>query len=221
MPSPSDNLPTTAEALDAATPPTAPLPPGESHPARATPADAFERARHHWLRGERIHLAALAEELGIGRATLFRWVGSKELLLGEVFWALYSPLRVDAEALTPGSGVDYVVGVYRHINSVLLNSRPLRRFIHQDPEYALRILTSASAPLHSRVVDANMAMLQSQIDRGALSPPMKTDSLSYFMVRLAESCLYSDIIAGRPPRQEELDEACKAVRILLGGSARG
>ncbi|MDX1800833.1 MAG: transcriptional regulator, partial [Marinobacter sp.] len=42
---------------------------------RSTPVDAFQRARQHWLKSERIHLASLAEELGIGRATLFRWVG--------------------------------------------------------------------------------------------------------------------------------------------------
>jgi hypothetical protein len=39
------------------------------------------------------------------------------------------------------------------------------------------------------------------------------------MIRLAESCLYSDIIAGREPREAELEDACTAVRILLGGKA--
>ena len=39
------------------------------------------------------------------------------------------------------------------------------------------------------------------------------------MVRLAESCLYSDILGGREPRDEELEDACTAVRILLGGKA--
>lgn len=46
---------------------------------------------------------------------------------------------------------------------------------------------------------------------------MNIQSLSYFMVRIAESCLYSDIIGGREPRDEELEDACTAVRILLGG----
>jgi hypothetical protein len=39
------------------------------------------------------------------------------------------------------------------------------------------------------------------------------------MVRLAESCLYSDIINGREPREEELEDACTAVRVMLGGTA--
>lgn len=185
---------------------------------KATPRDAFRNARDHWLRGERIHLASLAEELKIGRATLFRWVGNKDLLLGEVLWSTYEPLRAKALEQTQGHGVDYVVGVYRRINSTLLHSKPLRTFISQDPEYALRILTSTRSPLHSRVVKANARTLREQSAQGHIRPPMKIESLSYFMVRLAESCLYSDIICGREPQQEELEEACKAVRILLGGS---
>ncbi|NVD34168.1 transcriptional regulator [Marinobacter lutaoensis] len=172
-----------------------------------------------WLKGERIHLASLADELAIGRATLFRWVGNKDLLIGEILWSLYDPLRQDALARTPGEGVDYVVAVYRYINSTILHFEPLRRFIHQDPEYALKILTSSQSLLHRRTVAANTELLRSQVARGTLDPPMNLDSLSYFMVRLAESCLYSDIIGGREPRDEELEDACTAVRILLGGQA--
>ncbi|MBO6851522.1 MAG: transcriptional regulator [Marinobacter sp.] len=191
----------------------------ENTTTRATRADAFRRARSLWLKGERIHLASLSAELNIGRATLFRWVGNKELLLGEVLWSLYEPLRLEAITTTPGHGVDFVVGVYRHINSTLLHSEPLRRFIHEDPEYALKILTSSQSTIHSRTVEANTRTLKDQVAQGHINPPMRIESLSYFMVRLAESCLYSDVINGREPREEELEDACTAVRILLGGKA--
>lgn len=191
----------------------------EQTPTRATPADALKRARRMWLKGERIHLAALSDELNIGRATLFRWVGNKDLLIGDVLWSLYDPLRQEALSVTPGSGIDYVVGVYRHINSTVLHFRPLRQFIHQDPEYALKILTSSQSTLRSRTVEANTRLLKDQVARGRITPPMNIESLSYFMVRLAESCLYSDILGGREPRDEELEDACTAVRILLGGKA--
>jgi len=186
---------------------------------RATPADVVRHARRLWLKGERIHLASLSEELHIGRATLFRWIGNKDLLMGETLWSLYDSLRQDAIAQTSGHGVDYVVGVFRHINSVLLHSEPLRRFVHDDPEYALKILTSSRSTLHSRTVEANTRILEEQVAAGYIQPPMNLESLSYFMVRLAESCLYADIIGGREPRDEELEDACTAVRILLGGKA--
>ncbi len=186
---------------------------------KATPADAFRRARSMWLKGERIHLASRSAERNIGRATLFRWVGNKDLLLGEVLWSLYAPLRLEALSATPGQGVDFVVGVYRHINSTLLHSEPLRRFIHEDPEYALKILTSSRSTLHSRTVEANTRTLRDQIASGHINPPLNVNSLSYFMVRLAESCLYSDIINGHEPQDDDLEDACTAVRILLGGKA--
>ncbi|AOY89227.1 transcriptional regulator [Marinobacter salinus] len=191
----------------------------EKTTTRATPADAFKRARRMWLKGERIHLASLSDELNIGRATLFRWVGNKDLLLGEVLWSLYEPVRLEALSTVPGHGVDFIVGVYRQINSTILHFAPLRRFIHEDPEYALKILTSSQSSLHSRTVEANTRTLREQAASGYINPPMNIDSLSYFMVRLAESCLYSDIIGGREPRDEELEDACTAVRILLGGKA--
>jgi len=122
-----------------------------------------------WLKGERIHLASLSDELNIGRATLFRWVGNKDLLIGEVLWSLYEPLRQEALAITPGHGIDFVVGVYRHINSTVLHFEPLRRFIHQDPEYALKILTSSQSTLRARTVEANTRILRDQVAR-AISP---------------------------------------------------
>ncbi len=184
----------------------------------ATPADAFSRARRIWLKGDRLHLADLAEDLGIGRATLFRWVGNKDLLLGDILWSLYAPIRASVVASTPGAGVDFVVEVYRRITIELVSAKPLRDFIKQDPEHALRVLTSSASTMHSRVVEANTLMIQDQIDKGYLEkPPMRVESLSYFMVRLAESCLYSDVIIGREPNIEEVEEACLAVKILLGG----
>ncbi len=184
----------------------------------ATPADAFSKARRIWLSGERLHLAELAEELGIGRATLFRWVGNKDLLLGDILWSLYSPIRNAVVASTPGTGIEFIVCVYRRITIELISAKPLREFIRQDPEHALRVLTSSASTMHGRVVEANTVMIQDQIDKGYLeSPPMRVESLSYFMVRLAESCLYSDVIIGREPNTEEVEEACLAVKILLGG----
>ena len=42
-------------------------------------------ALHRYLRGRRIDVQAIAVELGLGRATIYRWFGSREELIGEVF----------------------------------------------------------------------------------------------------------------------------------------
>jgi len=188
-----------------------------SQHTKATPLDAFRRARKMWLKGEKISLAALADDLNIGRATLFRWVGNRDLLIAEILWSLYEPLYKEARANTPGEGIDYIVGVYRYINTTALHFKPLRKFLHQDPEYALKMLTSSHSTLHTRTVELNTRLLKDEVRAGHLSPPMNIQSLSYFMIRIAESCVYSDLIGGHEPREDELEDACTAVRILLGG----
>src|SRR5712691_7933296 len=52
------------------------------------PADALGAARRKLPRHERLDMNELAGELGVGRATLYRWVGSRDELLGEVLWSL-------------------------------------------------------------------------------------------------------------------------------------
>src|SRR5262245_25508423 len=52
------------------------------------PEDVLHAARRRFLRGERVDMNDLAREVGIGRATLYRWVGSRDQLLGEVLWSL-------------------------------------------------------------------------------------------------------------------------------------
>ena len=54
---------------------------------RPTPLDALRLARRSWLAGERLDMGALAKELGVSRATLYSWVGSRERLIGEVIWS--------------------------------------------------------------------------------------------------------------------------------------
>src|SRR4029453_10213562 len=48
------------------------------------PHDVVEAATGCYLRGEPLDMSALAAQLGIGRATLYRWVGNREELLARV-----------------------------------------------------------------------------------------------------------------------------------------
>src|SRR5262245_23011868 len=43
---------------------------------KATALDVFRLARKRFLAGERVEMGALAEELDLNRATMYRWVGS-------------------------------------------------------------------------------------------------------------------------------------------------
>src|SRR4051794_32879684 len=109
---------------------------------RPTPLDALDLARRHWLAGERIDMGALAKELGVSRATLYSWVGSKERLLGEVIWSFAEAGVAQSRERATGTGAAYIVDVMDRFTRLNATFDPLRRFIASDPELALRLLTS-------------------------------------------------------------------------------
>src|SRR5689334_23457734 len=53
-------------------------------PAAASRNDVLKLATRRYLHGERIDVQAIAAELGLGRATIYRWFGTREELIGEV-----------------------------------------------------------------------------------------------------------------------------------------
>ncbi|UJB19961.1 MULTISPECIES: QsdR family transcriptional regulator [Lysobacter] len=186
----------------------------EPGPRRATPLDLFRAARRGWIAGERLDIGALAAELGIGRATAFRWVGSREQLLGEVVWSLCEPLLQQAAAATSGRGPRRVAAICEYAIRAMLVYPPLRRFIEQDAEFALRLLTSKQGPVQERVIGQVRELLRHQADHGALVLPLNVDTLSYLIVRLCESFLYADVISGQ---RVDAAEAGLAIELLLSG----
>lgn len=184
----------------------------EAYQARVTPVDVFKLARQWWFEGRRLNLGALADEVGVSRATIFRWVGNRDLLLAEILWSMYSQTLDVAISEAKGTGVDFLVDVYHRFGKVAISFEPLKRFLRQDPEYALRVLTSDATDYHDRIVAAWKALLDEQVEKGTIQLQMDTQSLASLIVRINEGCLYSDFIAGRDPM---IDTACAALRLLL------
>ncbi|WP_236808225.1 QsdR family transcriptional regulator [Amycolatopsis albispora] len=174
--------------------------------------DAFQLARQWFLAGRRIDMQELAAELKVGRATLFRWVGNREQLLGEVIWSITERTFDRHNRAVGGSGgarIAEVVGTYvRTVN----NDGPFRAFLRREPERALRLLTTKASLVQRRTIAAVESMLTEEIDRGALEPPLPVHDLAYLIVRIAESFIYTDIISGEEP---DADKAREAVAALL------
>jgi hypothetical protein len=54
-------------------------------------------------------------------------------------------------------------------------------------------------------------MLAAEVERGDLTPPMDLDDLAYVIVRIGESFLYTDIIAGGTPSPGKARQAVLAL----------
>lgn len=183
---------------------------------RAGPLDLFGLAQRRWREGERIDVGALAAELGIGRATAFRWVGSRDALLGEILWAQCdAQMRRAAAALRgQGHGPARVGAICAGAMRAIVRSAPLRRFLRTDTEQALRLLTSKQGPVQARAIARVRELLESEAARGALQLPIEANTLAYLVVRLCESFLYAEAISDQ---RVDLADAALAVELLLSG----
>lgn len=188
-----------------------------SDPPRVTALDALSLAKSKWLAGERLDIGKLADELGVGRATVFRWVGSKEQLYGEVISAAFAQTLEWARRASTGTGAKFLTEVTHNLLRALLASKPLRTFIKHDPELAMRIVMSSSSPVEHRVVSSVRALIEGEVDSGNLTPAMDTGSLAYVIVRIAESFLYRDVISGDEP---DIETATKAIGLLFTAQSK-
>lgn len=182
--------------------------------AKATPADALRLARKRWLAGERLDIGLLAQELGVARATVFRWVGSRDQLLAEVLWSMCAPTMQRAAEATAGEGVPRIAAVCETAVRHMMAFEPLRRFIAEDSDLALRLLTSKASPVQSRAIAAVRELLEGERRRGSWKPPLAIDTLAYLMVRLGESFLYANVLSGQ---QVDVGDTGIAVQLLLSG----
>jgi AcrR family transcriptional regulator len=166
---------------------------------RPLPADALRLARRRFRAGERVDMTALAEELGINRVTLYRWVGSRDRLLVEVLWSLAERVLSWADETVGGTGGDRVVTVLiRFLDRVIVDPG-MQRFLTDEGELAMRLLTRADHEFQPRLTEAIRALLQRETDRGNLALDVELGELAFAIVRLIESYTYLDLILGQKP----------------------
>ncbi|MDP9139220.1 MAG: QsdR family transcriptional regulator, partial [Pseudomonadota bacterium] len=179
---------------------------------RSTAADAFVLARDRFVRGERIDLQEVAAELGINRVTLYRWVGTRERLIGEVLCYFADRAWEIAGDRLPDRGPEYAARHFYRFLQAIQGFEPFQRFVASDPEYALRVLTSRHSVLQEHVIGLYRVLLEEQVAAKRLNLPRDLESLAYALVRISEAYLYNDIITGREP---DLDQALQVIAALL------
>jgi AcrR family transcriptional regulator len=168
--------------------------PGPS--AAASREQVLDLALREFVAGRRVDVRAIAAELGLARATVYRWFGARERLLGEM-------IARDAEAYfrhvrrrVRGRGGRALLETFDEINRGLARSFALRRFLEQEREAALRILTSSGGIVEPRAVAVIGELIADEVRRGAYEPPVDPPTLAYAIVGLANAFLYNDAIAG-------------------------
>ncbi len=159
-------------------------------------------------------MQALADDLGVSRATLFRRCGGREALLGDALWMLAQRMLHAAaarwEAERPGREL-HTPGTGRHANAIVCGSAGLRRLLDNEPALALRVLTDPLGRVQPGIVAFVEALLRRDMAEFGLVPITEPDALAYALVRLGESFLYADVLAARKPDVETANRLQQAL----------
>jgi AcrR family transcriptional regulator len=183
-------------------------------PPAASREDVLAAAMYRYLRGRRVDVQEIANELGLGRTTIYRWFGSREQLIGEVLFQAAEPLLEEARAATRERGAAALLDTFDRFNRSLAEAPALRQFLQRERQAALRIITSSAGNVQPRVVARITALIEDEIRAGAYEPAVEPATLGYAIVRLAEAFLFNDAVAdvrGDVDRLREVEAAILGV----------
>lgn len=183
-------------------------------PATASRGDVVQAARAQYLAGQRVDVTIVARGLGLGRATIYRWFGSRERLLGEVIAAELETLVTQERRAVRQRGAKGLLEVFDRVNRRLADSAPLRCFLEQERAGALRLLTASDGGVQPRSVARITELIATEAAAGRYDPPADPETLAYAIVRLAEAFLYNDAafgIRGDHARLREVEAALLGV----------
>ena len=151
-------------------------------------------------------------ELGISRATVYRWAGSADALVGEVLATLIDDTFTQLAERSTQTGSKRVLDVLERGMVYAHRFEPLRKFLVANPQSGLRIVASKHGPVQARTIANLEQLLTEEVANGRLTLPVTPAVMAYALTRIIESFLYSDLIAGASP---DLKSASKVLRMLL------
>lgn len=181
-------------------------------PAAATKQQFLDAAARRFEAGDRIDIQRICAELGISRASVHRWCGSRDAVIGTVMVRLVTPLFRRIARAEKGRGGRRLVGVFERQLRALADDPALRRFLENEREAAHRILTASDGPVQPHVVALIKEEIDAEVARG-YEPLADPDVLAYAIVRMGESFLYAGASSGF---QGDFDRLRDVYAALLG-----
>ncbi|WP_143664434.1 QsdR family transcriptional regulator [Streptomyces sp. NRRL B-24572] len=186
-------------------------PPKDYLPSLARPSreQALDFAKRMFVHGDRVDMRTLAGALGVGRTTLYRWVGDREQLIGHVLAELTRQTWLAVADHAEGEGLERALDTLRRFMVATADFPPLRQFAQNEPAVALRVLMAengaVSAALREGIARAMAENLTAEVD------PERIDIL----VQLGTAMEWAPVVIGEAPA---IDRAIALMRSLLRGA---
>ncbi|WP_228001097.1 QsdR family transcriptional regulator [Nocardia australiensis] len=181
-------------------------------PAAATQDQVLAAATAQFLASMRVDVQAIAAELGLSRATVYRWFGSRDGLLGAVMVSEFQRIVEAARSRSTGVGAHRVLSMLDQVSRWLARSEPYRYFIATEQATAGRIITTSDGPVQPRVVATVAELIDAAIAEG-YEQRVDTPTFAYALVRLIEAFLYQDAVTGI---RGDVDRLRDVLMVILG-----
>lgn len=149
----------------------------------------------------------VASQLGIGRTTLYRWVGDREKLMDYVILESIDDLWRQSLAAAHGDGIEHALDAVARFIRATTGYAPLARFVEREPNLALRVLLDPQG----LVVTALTGGLATAIT--AAAPDLEVPPPTYGVLSLAATAVvWANVAGGRAP---DIDSTVAIMRTVL------
>jgi AcrR family transcriptional regulator len=133
---------------------------GNAEFPKPTAQDAIDVAIATFEAGERVDMAQIAQRLGVGRSTLYRWVGDREALMDRVIDATTLKLAASVQRRVRGKGLDRVCSAVRVYLEATTRYEPLRSLAEREPALALHVVMNPDGVFATNTREGLRAQLQ-------------------------------------------------------------
>ena len=181
---------------------------------RATEADAVALAREMFLADQRVDLNTLAGRLGVSRATMHRWVHTREALLDRLLGQLAAEYFEDALVHARANPDDAVAALAHALSSATAGSPPLRGFVTREPELALRLMLGESGAVRQCIREGIQTLVESIYPDEA----GRLEGFADAVTEVGAAVQWATLAGGGEP---SADRVAQLARALLAGARAG
>ncbi|MBN8866961.1 MAG: hypothetical protein J0H98_05370 [Solirubrobacterales bacterium] len=170
-------------------------------PADAGPIRALRLGIDTFMAKDRVDMSAMARTLDINRATLYRWVGSREQFLVEMLWHLSLKSLDGLERRLDSTGPDRIIEMTIEYSEQVIENPGMKHWLAAEGESAMSLLTRSESGFQPRLIAWVEGAIGREITAGNMALPDEVEpyELAYVIERVMGGYIYLDLITGEQP----------------------
>jgi AcrR family transcriptional regulator len=165
-----------------------------------------------FMAGERVDMQVIAGRLSVSRATMHRWLGTRERLLGEVLGEITTEIFDAIDATATGVGVERFLNVSRPLMETYTSLEPVRTFVAREPELALRVILGEHGAVHKRLADGLRSITAAERSQAEQE---RLDEVLDMIIQVSTALIWATIAIGDEP---QIDRAVAINSALLASA---